>query len=101
MASALPSSAWETTQLTYRIHRSMQPGAVVFALSGVLDSELAARLEALIASEADGGIVLDLKDVTLVDRAAVRFLAVEAAGTEIVNCPEYVRIWIAAENDSQ
>ena len=87
--------------MTYRIHRSIQPGAVVFALSGVLDSELAARLEALIASEADGGIVLDLKDVTLVDRAAVRFLAVEAAGTEIVNCPEYVRIWIAAENDSQ
>ena len=34
--------------------------------------------------------------------AAVRFLAgVEAAGTEIVNCPEYLRIWIAAENDSQ
>jgi len=48
----LLSSAWETTQLTYRIHRSIQPGAVVFALSGVLDSELAARLEALIASEA-------------------------------------------------
>jgi hypothetical protein len=36
----------------------MQPGAVVFALSGVLDTELAAQLEALIASEADGGIVL-------------------------------------------
>jgi anti-anti-sigma regulatory factor len=97
----LLSSTWETAQLTYRIHRSIQPGAVVFALSGVLDTELAARLEALIASEADGGIVLDLNDVTLVDRAAVRFLAgVEAAGTEIVNCPEYVRIWIAAENDS-
>ena len=32
----------------------------------------------------------------------MRFLAgVEAAGTEIVNCPEYLRIWIAAENDSQ
>jgi len=79
----------------------MQPGTIVFALSGVLDAELAARLQALIASETDGDIVLDLKEITLVDRAAVRFLAgVEAAGTEIVNCPEYVRIWIAAENDS-
>jgi hypothetical protein len=68
----------------------------------VLDTELAARLEALIASETDRGIVLDLKEITLVDRAAVRFLAgVEAAGTEIVNCPEYMRTWIAAENDSQ
>jgi anti-anti-sigma regulatory factor len=88
--------------MTYRIHRSMQPGATVFTLSGVLDSELAARLEALIASETGGGIVLDLKEITLVDRAAVQFLAgVEAAGTEIVNCPEYVRTWIAAENNSQ
>ena len=76
----------------------MQPGATVFALSGVLDRDLAARLETLLASEAGVGIVLDLKDVTLVDGAAVRFLAaVEATGTGIVNCPEYVRIWITAE----
>src|SRR2546430_17518880 len=75
----------------------MQLGAVVFTLSGVLDNELAARLEALIASEADGGIVLDLKDVTLVDRTAVRFLAgVEAAGNQIVNFPADVGVWIAA-----
>jgi anti-anti-sigma regulatory factor len=88
--------------VTYRIHRSTQPGATVFVLSGVLDTDLAARLETLCASEADGRIVLDLKDVTLVDRAAVRFLAtVEATGTQIVNYPEYVRIWITAENDSQ
>ena len=80
----------------------MQPGATVFALSGVLDRDLAARLETLLASEAGVGIVLDLKDVTLVDRAAVRFLAaVEATGTAIVNCPEYVRIGIAAENEGQ
>lgn len=76
----------------------MQPGATVFALSGVLDRDLATRLETLLASEAGVGIVLDLKDVTLVDGAAVRFLAaVEATGTGIVNCPEYVRIWITAE----
>ena len=88
--------------MTYRIHRSMQPGAIVFVLSGVLDTEHAARLQELLATAADGRIVLDLKDVTLVDRDAVRFLArVEMAGTEIVNCPEYVRSWIAAEDRSQ
>lgn len=88
--------------MTYRIHRSTQPGATVFALSGVLDTDLAARLETLLTSEADGRVVLDLKDVTLVDRDAVRFLAsVEATGLQIVNCPEYVRTWIAAENESQ
>ena len=88
--------------MTYRIHRSKQPEGIVFALSGVLDADLAARLEPLLASETDGSIVLDLRDVTLVDRTAVRLLAaVEATGTKIVNCPEYVRIWIAAESDSQ
>jgi anti-anti-sigma regulatory factor len=88
--------------VTYRIARSIEPGAIVFALSGVLETDLAAKLEARLASELNGGIVLDLKDVTLVDRAAVRFLArVEATGTAIVNCPEYVRIWMTAENDSQ
>ena len=66
------------------------------------DTDLAARLETLLADEAVGRIVLDLKDVTLVDRAAVRSLAaVEATGTQIVNCPEYVRIWITAESEHQ
>jgi len=87
--------------VTYRIHQSVQPDANVFVLSGVLDTEHATRLQELLAT-ASGRIVLDLKDITLVDRAAVRFLArVESAGTEIVNCPEYVRRWIAAENEGR
>ena len=59
-------------------------------------------MQELLATTAAGRLVLDLKDIiTLVDRAAVRFLArVEMAGTEIVNCPEFVRSWIAAENES-
>jgi anti-anti-sigma regulatory factor len=86
--------------VTYRIHQSMESGASVFVLSGVLDAEHAVRLQELLATAAGGRIVLDLKDVTLVDRAAVRFLArVESAGTEIINCPGYVRSWIAAEED--
>ena len=88
--------------MTYRIQHSKQADGSVFVLSGVLDSEHAARLEELLATAAAGQIVLDLKDITLVDRAAVRFLArVEMAGTEIINCPEYVRSWIAAERDGQ
>jgi len=40
-------------------------------------------------------IVLELSDVMLVDADAVRFLAVaEAAGTELRNCPLFVREWI-------
>ena len=85
--------------MTFRIHRATRQGAIVFVLSGVLDTEHAARLQELLATEASERVVLDLKDVTRVDRATVRYLArVEAAGAEIINCPEYVRSWIAAES---
>jgi anti-anti-sigma regulatory factor len=84
--------------LTYRIQRSATPDTVVFALSGDMDTEHAAGLQEFLANEPEERVVLDLKDVTLVDRAAVRFLVgVEASGIRIVNCPEYVRSWIAAE----
>ena len=88
--------------MTYRIHRSATPDTVVFALSGNMDIEHATRLQEFLADEAHGPVTLDLKDVTLVDRAAVQFLAsVDGSGIRIVNCPEYVRIWIAAERNSQ
>jgi len=88
--------------LTYRIHRAATPDTVVFALSGDMDIEHATRLQEFLANEADGRVTLDLTDVSLVDRAAVRFLAeAEAAGIYIVNCPEYVRSWIVAERDWQ
>jgi len=67
-----------------------------------MDAEHVAGLQEFLANERDGRIALDLKDVTLVDRAAMRFLAsVEAAGIRLVNCPEYVRSWIAAERPLQ
>ena len=91
-----------TTRLAFRIHRSRTPDAIVFALSGDMDQEHAARLHELLASETDAPVTLDLQNVTLVDRAAVQFLArAEADGIRIVNCPSYVRTWIAAERDSQ
>ena len=88
--------------LTFRISRAPQPDAIVFRLSGVLDGEHSARLDELLALDASARVVLDLEDVTLVDGAAVRFLALaEAAGAAIVNCPEYVRTWIKAEQDGR
>lgn len=67
-----------------------------------MDDEHAAWLQALLAAESDGTVLLDLREVTLVDRQAVRFLArAQAGGVRIVNCPEYVLTWIAAESASQ
>jgi predicted metal-binding protein len=45
-------------------------------------------------------IVLDLQDVRLADRDAVKFLRdCEANGMKLENCPEYVREWIERENN--
>ena len=81
-----------------RIQRSSN-GAVVFALIGRIEFDNVAELERLLSLEAVGQeIVLDLQDVTLVDRNAVRFLGrCEAEGVKLVNCPPYIRDWIEAE----
>jgi anti-anti-sigma regulatory factor len=84
--------------VSYRIQRSEHQGAIVFALSGDLDSRHAAQLAELLALESAGRILLDLHDITLVDRASVRFLAsAESTRVLIINCPCYVRSWMTAE----
>jgi len=41
-------------------------------------------------------LVFDLAETTLVDLAAVRFLAAhEGDGVELLRCPRYIREWIA------
>jgi hypothetical protein len=74
-------------------------GDVLFTLSGRMDAENVAELKALLGSEAKGrNIVLDLKDLTLVDRDAVRFLErCEADSIKFKNCPAYIREWISRE----
>jgi len=81
-----------------RIRRSAND-EVVFKLSGQLDKEHIAELEALIGAEAKGRrIVLDLRDMTLTDEEGISFLArCEAANVTLVNCDPYVREWIARQ----
>ena len=44
--------------------------------------------------------ILDLRDLRLADRDAVRFLRrCEADGVKLENCPAYVREWIDREKD--
>jgi anti-anti-sigma regulatory factor len=73
-------------------------GEVVFRLSGRIDVEGVAELERLFNAETNGRrIVLDLKDLNLVDREAVIFLAKCEADVQIKNCPPYIREWIRRE----
>jgi anti-anti-sigma regulatory factor len=76
-------------------------GKVVLTLSGDLEAETLSELSALLAAEPTGRMmVLDLKDLVLVDRDTVRFLRDrERDGIALRNCPPYIREWIRREGD--
>ena len=78
-----------------RIQRS-ENGEVAFALSGQLDKDAIAELEALINAEASGRrIVLNLKNLTMVDEDDVIFLErCESNSITLEHCPPYIREWI-------
>lgn len=74
---------------------------VILRVIGQLEREQLNELQEVVASE--GGnekVVLDLKEVRLVDQDAVTFLAeCEANGTKLRNCPAYIREWIRRRQD--
>ena len=74
-------------------------GDVVYKLSGRMGAENVGELERLFSTEAGSRpIVLDLKDLTLVDEDAVSFLRrCEADSVQLRNCPAYIRKWIKGE----
>ncbi|MGH7600762.1 MAG: hypothetical protein ACREOI_30775 [bacterium] len=76
---------------------------MIVALSGRIEAGLTAELQKLIDLETEGrSIVLDLKQVQLVDQDTVRFLArCEAVGIKLENCPAYIREWIAREREGK
>jgi anti-anti-sigma regulatory factor len=78
-----------------KIQRSAN-GRVVFTLSGRIEAEDVKGLRQLLTLETAGQhLVLDLRDVTLVNQDAVRFLAsCETDSIKLENCPAYIREWI-------
>ena len=83
--------------MTFRVQRSPAADALVLMLSGDIAGDHTADLETLVDA-GEGPMVLDLKDVSVVDRAGVLLLArSEARGATLLNCPSYVREWIQRE----
>ena len=82
-----------------KIQRSAQGAFVLFTLSGRIQGEDAAEVQRLCELEAkEQSLTLDLHEVKLVDREAVRFLArCEVEGITLVHCPTYIRVWIERE----
>jgi len=85
-----------------KIHRTAN-GEVVLKVSGRIEAENLADLKMSLQSETDGRrIVLDLRDLTLVDRDAVTYLAkCETEGVKVIDCPAYIREWIARERKTK
>jgi hypothetical protein len=84
-----------------KIHRT-SGRRVVFTVSGQLDADNVSELCQLVDAEPAGSVlVLDLTDLVLADRDAVRFLREYEALRRVVlrNCPAYVRTWMLGENN--
>lgn len=76
-------------------------GKVVLRLSGAIEGDEVAELDRLIKLEDGAHLVLDLENVTRVDREGVRFLGRCAhAGAVLENPPAYIREWITRERES-
>jgi anti-anti-sigma regulatory factor len=79
-----------------KIRRSDSRGCAIFALSGRIEERDLPELQELLDTEAKATrLTLDLAEVKLVDREAIRFLAAcETRGIELNDCPSYIRRWI-------
>jgi predicted metal-binding protein len=85
--------------MTLRIERSTRQRFTVFTLSGRMEAAQIPDLKELFDRDYRN-IILDLGDVRLADRDAVRFLrGCEADGMKLENCPAYVREWMDREKD--
>jgi len=85
----------ETSTMVLRIERVSGGQLMILRLSGRLQSEHVKELQAQIEG-CTQKIMLDLKEVKLVDQASVSFLAVcEANGVELSQCSPYIRDWIS------
>ena len=85
-----------------KIQRSAND-TVVFTLSGRIEAEGVIELQRLFDLEsAQQQVALDLKDVTLADRDAVKFLLrCEEHGIQLEYSPPYIREWIEREKEAK
>ena len=71
----------------------------MLTLSGRMEAEQIPELKELFDRDYRN-IILDLRDVRLADRDAVRFLrGCEADGMKLEHCPAYIREWMEREKD--
>jgi len=87
--------------MTFRIETAARGRLTVFILSGRIEKQAIAELRRLLELQTDcHRIVLDLKDVRVIDRDVIGFLVhCEADGVKLESCAPYIREWIEREKD--
>jgi hypothetical protein len=84
-----------------KIRRTTDGTITVLTISGRLDAEHISELRESLDAVPDGDLVaLDLADLVLADREAIRFLGDREASGQIAlrHCPAYIRTWLESGN---
>ena len=81
--------------MTCKVVRLMDSNRLVLLhISGHLQEVHIEVIDELLAKDTDP-VALDLGEVTLADREAVRFLAtLDARGVGLIDCPGFIREWM-------
>jgi hypothetical protein len=84
--------------MAFRIElRVVGQDLLMLCISGRITERDVETLQSLLDHK-EGVIVIDLKEVLIVAREAITFLALqELNGIELRNCPAYIREWVTKE----
>jgi len=87
--------------MPFRIETATRGRSTIFILSGRIGGSAIAELKRLFECQANlSDIVLDLKEVSVIDREVTRFFVrCQADGVQLENCTPYIREWMAREKD--
>jgi len=89
--------------MAFRIETAARGRLSIFILSGHIETQAMAELKRLFELHtACRDIVVDLRDVSMVDREVMRFLMrCESDGVTLENCTPYIREWMKREKDCE
>jgi hypothetical protein len=90
-----------SVRMTLKIESAFDGKAATLRLSGRIEEDHLAAIQEEVRRYRPH-LVFNLGEATLVDREVVRFLAErEMEGVELVECPRYIREWIARERSQE
>jgi hypothetical protein len=89
--------------MAFRIEPAARGRLSIFILSGHIETQAMAELKRLFEFHTDcRDIVVDLRDVSMVDREVMRFfMCCESEGVTLENCTPYIREWMTRERDGE